>query len=173
MKFISTIVVVLLSNAAFATERHQHHTMSPYTEETGRQIKSLSEADIGELMRGGGWGFAKPAELNGYPGPSHLLSMKDEIGLTKEQVDRVSSVFATMQRGAVEQGRSFVNAERELDEAFKKRSVTKDQLSAQIIKSEALRSQLRFTHLAAHLEVTAILTPEQVSKYNELRGYRK
>ncbi|TDW25235.1 hypothetical protein EV128_119107 [Rhizobium azibense] len=89
MKFVSTIAVVLLSNAAFATEQHQHHTMSPYTEETGRQIKSLSEADIDELMRGGGWGLAKPAELNGYPGPSHLLAMKNEIGLTQEQVHRV------------------------------------------------------------------------------------
>ncbi|WP_156886425.1 hypothetical protein [Rhizobium gallicum] len=51
MKFISAIAVLLLSNPAFASEQHQHHTMSPYTEETERQIKSLSETDIDELMR--------------------------------------------------------------------------------------------------------------------------
>ncbi|NKN00853.1 Spy/CpxP family protein refolding chaperone [Rhizobium leguminosarum] len=173
MKFISTIVVVLLSNAAFATDQHQHHTMSPYTEETGRQIKSLSEADIGELMRGGGWGFAKPAELNGYPGPSHLLSMKDEIGLTKEQVGRVQSIFEDMQRRAIQEGQRFVAAERELDAAFKNKTVTERRLRALIDNAENSRSRLRLVHLAGHLEVTAILTPEQIAKYNELRGYRK
>jgi Spy/CpxP family protein refolding chaperone len=172
MKFVSTIAVVLLSSAAFATEQHPHHTLSPYSEETVRQIKSLSDVDIAELMRGGGWGFAKPAELNGYPGPSHLLSMMDEIGLTQEQVHRAQSIFANMQRRAAEQGKRFVVAERELDDAFSEKTVTKDQLLSQITKSEALRSQLRFTHLAAHLEVTSILTPEQIAKYNELRGYR-
>ncbi|MBX4863738.1 periplasmic heavy metal sensor [Rhizobium bangladeshense] len=173
MKFISAVAVVLLASPAFATEQHQHHTMSPYTEETGRQIKSLSEADIGELMRGGGWGFAKPAELNGYPGPSHLLSMKDEIGLTKEQVGRVQSIFEDMQRRAIQEGQRFVAAERELDAAFKNKTVTERRLRALIDNAENSRSRLRLVHLAAHLEVTAILTPEQVSKYNELRGYRK
>ncbi|MBY3177611.1 hypothetical protein HFO27_23730 [Rhizobium leguminosarum] len=173
MKLIPAIAVVLLSSPAFASEQHRHHTASPYTDETGRQIKSLSEADIDELLRGGGWGLAKPAELNGYPGPSHLLSMKDEIGLTQEQVHRVDSIFADMQRQAAELGKRYVVAERELDDAFSKRTVMQDQLVAQITKSDALRSRLRFVHLAAHLEVTAILTPEQIAKYNELRGYRK
>ncbi|SCW87878.1 Heavy-metal resistance [Rhizobium mongolense subsp. loessense] len=173
MKFVSAIAVVLLSSPAFAFEQHQHHTTSPYTEETGRQIKSLSEADIDELMRGGGWGFAKSAELNGYPGPSHLLSMKDEVGLTEEQVGRVQSIFDDMQRRAIQEAQTFVAAERELDAIFKKRSVADSQLSALIDNAEESRSRLRMIHLSAHLEVTAIMTPEQIAKYNELRGYRK
>ncbi|WP_087004300.1 Spy/CpxP family protein refolding chaperone [Rhizobium sullae] len=173
MNVVSTIAVVLLSNAAFATEQHQHPTMSPYTEETGRQIKSLSEADIDELMRGGGWGLAKPAELNGYPGPSHLLAMKNEIGLTQEQVHRVQSIFADMQRRAIQEGQRFVAAERELDAVFQDRSVAESQLPALIDKAEESRSRLRMIHLSAHLEVKAILTPEQIAKYNELRGYRE
>lgn len=173
MKFVSTVAVVLLSNPTFAAEQHQHHTTSPYTEETGRQIKSLSEADIDELMRGGGWGLAKPAELNGYPGPSHLLSMKDEIGLTEEQVGRVQSILDDMQRRAIQEGQTFVAAERELDAVFKDRSVAESQLPALIDNAEESRSRLRMIHLSAHLEVTAILTAEQIAKYNELRGYRK
>jgi Spy/CpxP family protein refolding chaperone len=173
MKFVLTIAVVLLSNAAFATEQHPHHTTSPYAEETGRQIKSLSEADIDELMRGGGWGLAKPAELNGYPGPSHLLSMKDEIGLTEEQVGRVQSIFDDMQRRAIQEGQTFVAAERGLDAVFKDRSVAESQLPALIDNAEESRSRLRMIHLSAHLEVTAILTAEQIAKYNELRGYRR
>ena len=51
-----------------------------------RAIKSLSESDIQELRRGGGWGLALPAELNGMPGPVHLLELKDQIPLATDQV---------------------------------------------------------------------------------------
>ena len=58
----------------------QDHGHSPYAGLEAREIKSLSEADIEELRRGGGWGLALPAELNGVPGPAHLLELRDEIG---------------------------------------------------------------------------------------------
>ena len=45
---------------------------SPYAGQENRQIKSLSANDIQELKRGGGWGLAKAAELNGLPGPAQV-----------------------------------------------------------------------------------------------------
>ena len=48
----------------------------PYAGLEARAIKSLSAADVQELRRGGGWGLALPAELNGVPGPAHLLELK-------------------------------------------------------------------------------------------------
>lgn len=39
-----------------------------------RAIKSLSDNDIKELRRGGGWGLALAAELKGMPGPADLLA---------------------------------------------------------------------------------------------------
>ena len=56
-----------------AAETSSHHGASPYAGEEARAIKSLSADDIAELQRGGGRGLAKPAELNGVPGPAHLL----------------------------------------------------------------------------------------------------
>jgi hypothetical protein len=41
---------------------------------------------------------------------------------------------------------------------------------ADIVK---LQGELRFTHLNAHLEMKKILSPQQVAKYDELRGYGK
>lgn len=78
-----------------------------------------------------------------------------------------------MQRRAIQEGQRFVAAERELDAVFKNRSVAESQLPALIDNAEESRSRLRMIHLSAHLEVKAILTPEQIAKYNELRGYRK
>ena len=49
---------------------------SPYAGQESRRIKSLSEQDIAELRAGRGWGLAKAAELNGMPGPAHLLELR-------------------------------------------------------------------------------------------------
>ncbi|MEY9559504.1 hypothetical protein ABIA26_001845 [Sinorhizobium fredii] len=70
-----------------------------------REIKSLSPEDVAELEKGGGWGLAKAAELNGMPGPSHVLKMKREHGLTAEQEAQTQSVFRKMQREAIVGGK--------------------------------------------------------------------
>jgi hypothetical protein len=31
--------------------------------------------------------------------------------------------------------------------------------------------ELRYVHLVTHLETSSILTPQQIEKYNRLRGY--
>jgi Spy/CpxP family protein refolding chaperone len=167
------IIFALATLSVQASAGEPHHGMSPYADESSRAIKALSDTDMEELNRGGGWGFAKPAELNGYPGPSHLLQMKDQMGLTPGQIDRVQAIFEDMQRQAAEEGKKYIAAERTLDVAFKGGAVTKDQLLMEIRNAEESRARLRFIHLAAHLGSTAILTDEQIAKYNQHRGYTK
>ena len=58
---------------------------SPYVGEQMRAIKSLSQQDVAEYLDGKGMGFAKAAELNGYPGPAHVLELADKLGLTPAQ----------------------------------------------------------------------------------------
>ncbi|MBX5132680.1 periplasmic heavy metal sensor [Rhizobium lentis] len=147
--------------------------MSQYAQEAARDIKSLSDADVDELTRGGGWGFAKPAELNGYPGPSHVLQMKDQLGLSEVQLRQVQKAFDIMQARALEEGKGFVEAERELDAAFRSTTITESALRDLVAKAEESRSRLRFVHLAAHLEVTRILDPVQIIAYRRHRGYSK
>jgi hypothetical protein len=40
------------------------------------------------LLSGQGSGFAKPAELNGYPGPAHVLELAGPLGLDAPQLHR-------------------------------------------------------------------------------------
>ncbi|MBB3163732.1 hypothetical protein FHS25_004212 [Rhizobium laguerreae] len=145
----------------------------PYAQEAARDIKSLSETDVDELTRGGGWGFAKPAELNGYPGPSHVLQMKDRLGLTDDQLLKVQEAFDLMQARASEEGKVFVEIERKLDAAFRSRAITESELRDLVATAEASRSRLRFIHLAAHLEVTQLLDAGQIAAYGKERGYSK
>ncbi len=144
---------------------------SPYAGEHTRILKSLSADDLDELARGGGWGLAKAAELNGMPGPGHLLDMRDEIALSAEQVAAITSIFERMRAEAIAGGRRLVEAERALDEAFSSRTVTERALRILLAEIGEARMALRYTHLAAHLETLPVLTELQIARYNRLRGY--
>ena len=145
---------------------------SPYAGEESRAVKSLSPEDIAELRRGGGWGLAKAAELNGMPGPVHLLELKDEIPLTREQVTAITAIYERMREAAVAEGEHFIAAEGALEDAFRAGAVTEKGLRALLAEIARSRARLRFIHLSAHLETPTLLTDEQIARYGVLRGYR-
>lgn len=149
----------------------QLHGHSPYAGKETRGIKSLSEADLDDLRAGRGWGLALAAELNGVPGPAHLLELKKQIGLTPAQVTVLEALFAQMQAEAQAAGRRFLAAEAAIEAAFREGSLTPDHLRHLIGASAEARAQLRFVHLARHLETLPVLTSEQIARYNVLRGY--
>ncbi len=143
----------------------------PYAGLETRQIKSLSEEDILELRRGGGWELALPAELNGKPGPAHLLELKDEIGLTDAQVAEITAIFEEMQSDAIRAGELLISAEAELSNAFETEDLSPAKLESLISVAAAARSNLRFIHLSRHLETVPLLSTRQIERYRELRGY--
>ncbi|MEO0496507.1 MAG: hypothetical protein AAF141_03935 [Pseudomonadota bacterium] len=143
----------------------------PYRDEQGRPITSLSAEDVAQLEAGAGWGLAKPAEFNGYPGPAHVLEFADELDLTEEQLVGIQASFGSMQARAKMLGRHLIEAEKALDGAFVDGVVTSELLQLRLEAAEAVRADLRQTHLAAHLEVTPLLTNQQREKYDQLRGY--
>jgi len=144
---------------------------SKYIGEEVREIKSLSEDDVNSLLQGKGWGFAKAAELNGVPGPLHLLQMKNEIALKQSQIKNIKSVFNRMNLSAKEVGKQFVLSEKELNLAFFKRKISKEHLQKMLEKNGRLRTELRFIHLSAHLDMLDYLSEKQINQYNKLRGY--
>jgi Spy/CpxP family protein refolding chaperone len=164
---------LLLAVAAVAglTVSATADAVSPYAGEEHRAISTLSDSDVADLLGGKGWGFAKPAELNGYPGPAHVLQLEDRLGLTAEQRTKVEAIFARMAADARSAGARFIEAERAVDAAFKAGTVDAAMVKERIEAAEALRAELRRIHLAAHLETAPILTAEQRHAYITLRGY--
>src|SRR5262249_52971946 len=59
---------------------------SPYAGQQSRDIKALSPQEVDDLINARGMALAKPAELNGYPGPLHAVELKDQLGLTAAQL---------------------------------------------------------------------------------------
>jgi hypothetical protein len=144
---------------------------SPYAGLGTREIKSLSEEDIEALQQGSGWGLALPAELNGVPGPAHLLELKEELGLSPDQVSAIEAIRADMQTEAIKAGERFMAAEATLDAAFTAGDLDEARLRHLTHRAEAARGDLRFVHLSRHLSTPALLSDEQINRYGELRGY--
>jgi len=157
------LLLLLISGPALA--------QSPYAGQQARDIKSLSKSDVEGYLGGKGMGFAKAAELNGYPGPKHVLEFADELGLTERQRMETQALFDDMQKKASSLGAELVAEERRLDELFANGSVDRQTLEAVVTSIGSLRAAIRFEHLAAHLRQTDILSKEQVRKYSQLRGY--
>jgi Spy/CpxP family protein refolding chaperone len=144
---------------------------SPYAGQETRRIKSLSEQDIDELRHGRGWGLAKVAELNGMPGPAHLLEMSQQIGLTPQQVAEIETLFRRMKASAMALGEELIALETDLNDAFARGDIRQGELAAKLDAIGAVQTRLRLTHLETHLATPKILTPEQIAAYNRLRGY--
>ena len=123
------------------------------------------------MKRGGGWGFAKAAELNGLPGPAHLLELKHEIPLDAAQIAVITQIFEQMKREAIPQGERFITLERELEEHFQNRTISDERLRASLDAIADARKKLRYIHLSTHLKMPGILSQEQIDRYNTLRGY--
>ena len=163
---LSVVAVALLPPSALAGAQP-----SPYTEHSGREIKALSPEEVDQLLTGQGMGLALAGELNGYPGPKHVLELAAELALTEDQRQAAQRVHDAMLEQAQELGRQIVEGERRLDALFAQGEATAETLRPALDHLATLQAALRYTHLEAHLETKALLTEAQVARYTHLRGY--
>jgi Spy/CpxP family protein refolding chaperone len=178
------LTAAIIQLAPMLTDMHDSHENGeyeseiefPYAGQESRGIKSLSEDDINGLLAGAGTpfgGMAKPAELNGFPGPKHVLDAveAEQFNLTDEQQKFVEDLYQSMLNQSIPLGEQIIAVEKEMDDAFSNGTITSENLSSWVNHSVSLYGQLRIVHLETHLTMVEILTPEQVEQYNELRGY--
>jgi Spy/CpxP family protein refolding chaperone len=158
-------LMALMINVAWAD------STSPYVGQDRRDIKALAPEDAEAYLSGKGMGLAKAAELNGYPGPAHALAMATELGLSPDQKQRTEALFTSMEGKAIDLGHALIEQERELDRQFASKTATLESVAATLQRIGELQAKVRGAHLQAHLVQLEILTPLQVAKYQELRGY--
>src|SRR5436189_888100 len=102
---------------------------SAYVGQQSRDIKALSGEDIAALRKGDGTGLAKAAELNGYPGPRHVLALLRELRLSETQSAQVTAIRDRMSAAAKPLGDELIDRERALDRLFAEREITAERLS--------------------------------------------
>ena len=142
-----------------------------YAGQERREVKALSAEEIQSYLEGHGTGLARTAELNHYPGLKHVLDLAAGLELTESQVALVRRIYERMHEEAVRLGRAIVERERELDRLFAGGGIGAGNLEKVVGEIAGLQGRLRAAHLRAHLETRALLSPEQVRSYDQLRGY--
>src|ERR671915_1941225 len=99
MKIAAAILVAVLASTRALAQAPQG-----YAGLERRAIKALSEQQIADLRAGRGMTLALAAELNGYPGPIHVLEHAQALKLTPQQQERTRFLFETMKSEAVPLG---------------------------------------------------------------------
>lgn len=158
------LAIALLAPACAAAQ-------TPYAGMQSRQIKALSDQQIGDLREGRGMGLALVAELNGYPGPSHVLELADKLALSPEQRSKVQEMFFAMKVETMPIGARLIDQEGDLNRQFAGRTITAASLGSAISAISKTQGELRKAHLKYHLLTAAVLKQAQLAKYAELRGY--
>src|SRR3954462_11581509 len=101
--FVISAVLMLTATAANA--------QTPYAGMQTRSIKALSEQQVADLRAGRGMGLALAAELNGYPGPVHVLELVDKLNLSADQRASVQRLFDSMKAEALPLGAKLLEQE--------------------------------------------------------------
>lgn len=170
MKFIiAAMVTMVLTTPALA--QHQHN-QTPYAGLQQRPVKALSDQQLADLRAGRGMGLALAGELNGYPGPLHVIELADQLALNADQRAQVQRIFAQMKAEAIPVGETLIEQEKQLDREFSEQRISPaslDRLTSQIGETQA---KLRAVHLKYHLTTADLLSTHQRHRYAELRGYR-
>src|SRR5918993_5796993 len=96
----------------------------PYAGLQSRAVKALSEQEIADLRAGRGMGLALPAELNGYPGPLHVLELADALRLTDAQRSRAETLLEEMKAETIPLGERIIAEETALDRLFADQTIT-------------------------------------------------
>jgi Spy/CpxP family protein refolding chaperone len=158
------LALSICGSAGMAEEASSHAGSAKH------EIKTLSPAEIQGYLEGRGMGFAKAAELNGYPGPDHVLDLAAQLQLTPQQRSKAEHLKNSRKKAA-RLGHWLVDTERRLNVLFAKGEADDDKITVLVRQIGSLEAEIRLVHLRAHIEMRRALTPEQIKKYEQARGY--
>jgi hypothetical protein len=124
---LQTIIAILATCVFGPPTLAAEMPVTPHARQQARQIKALSDDDIDALREG--MGMAKAAELNGYPGPAHVLGLATQLGLTPDQLQQLTAIFERMSAEAKLLGGELIAREQVLDQLFARGEITPDRLA--------------------------------------------
>ncbi|NKI35277.1 hypothetical protein HFP89_08870 [Wenzhouxiangella sp. XN79A] len=162
---LRSILLALLLIATLPVAAQDDSIESASAEAADARPTALMPRQERMLREGRGMGLARAAELNGFPGPMHVLQQADALELTDEQRAATTELVARVREQAPAIGERILAAEAELNAMFADGSVTRESMEAKLTEIAELNAELRAVHLGAHLDQAALLTAEQKAAY--------
>ena len=130
-----------------------------------RWLKEFEQV-VGE---GRGFGLAFAADQNGYPGPMHVLELKDHLRLTGDQERAMHGLMDAMFAKSRPAAARLLAAEQRLRALFAAGAANEPAVRAAATDVERTRTEVRLIHLVAHLKTRDLLNVEQRRLYHATR----
>jgi Spy/CpxP family protein refolding chaperone len=165
---MASMLAALLGGAVVTSGQHSHGHGGGHVggHRAAQACTTEFETVVGE---GRGFGLAFAADQNGYPGPMHVLELKDRLALTAEQEAKARALMQAMFAESRPKSRRLLEAEAALRRLFAGTSADDAAVRAAVADVERARSEVRLVHLLTHLKTRDVLTAEQRRIYHEAR----
>jgi hypothetical protein len=134
------------------------------------RAQALIPPDKEMLLKGEAMGQGLVAERNSYPFPQKILSFREQLGLTKDQVKKMDEMLKNLPIAAAVQGQDIVEAEEDLNTYFASGAVAEKMLRTKLERIGKLRAGLRFTQLQVYVKAKQVLSVNQWQRLQELIG---
>lgn len=180
-----TMTIVLVASALIAGGAHAQHaapgqqprTTHDHSHQAGapggggghERVQACAQEFESVVRDGRGFGMAFAADQNGYPGPLHVLELKDRLALTPEQQSRMLALLDGMFAQARPAGARLLEAEARLRALFAEGHAQEAAVRAAVAEIEQRRADVRLVHLLTHLRTRDLLTDQQRSAYHGAR----
>src|SRR5213080_3323500 len=136
----------------------------------GHQAAEACSAEFDKVVgEGRGFGLAFAADQNGYPGPMHVLELKDRLKLTADQEAKGRELMHAMFTESRPKGARLLEAEAKLRRLFAERVADEAAVRAAVAEVERARTEVRLVHLLTHLKTRDLLIEDQRRIYHEAR----
>jgi Spy/CpxP family protein refolding chaperone len=153
-----------------AAGQHAGHQHTPGAPSEGHLRAQACLDEFDAVVRDGrGFGMAFAADQQGYPGPMHVLELKERLGLSPEQETRVRALVDAMFAASRPKGARLLDAEARLRALFASGRADESTVRGATAEVERARAELRLVHLMSHLKTRELLTDAQRRLYHEAR----
>ena len=165
----ATTVVALAGLAGGTATAWGQHGHSGSHEEGHRAAQACATEFEQVVGAGRGFGMAFAADQNGYPGPMHVLELKDRLKLSIEQEAKMQHLMHAMFTESKPKSARLLEAEATLRRLFAEGTADDAAVRAAVEAVERARRDVRLVHLLTHLKTRDVLTEEQRRIYHEAR----
>ena len=160
-KLLSLLVIAIFMNAMFlagntarAQEGMMHRCMKGEKHQAGMECCRMMECEHRE-------------------GHEFFLGMKDKLGLSKEQVSKLSALKNESKKQTIRIKADLEILRIELQDLLHQDKVDVKAVDGKIEKMGELQTKMHKAHVHAKLDAKSILTPEQLMKHHEMKGKKK
>jgi Spy/CpxP family protein refolding chaperone len=161
--------LLLIATAPAGAQTWHEHGHGGGDAQPHRRVEACQREFDQVVADGRGAGLAFAADQNGYPGPLHVLELKDRLRLTPEQETRMRELLEMMFAEARPRAARLVEAEARLRRIFTEGKADEATVRAAVAAAERARVEVRLAHLLTHLRTRDLLTDDQRQIYHRLR----